>query len=373
MMIAREAKRAGIIRFSHPWTVETSNWLSKKRVYRYSWGELCTILKRKEDKLHKLKSYKSLLVADKSDSRGLFLSLKNVPQKTQQQLNKKLARLMPPSLQELDTLIGLGTVKKEIRKYISYIRIHDERDKLGIPDDPPSFHMVFLGPPGTGKTTVSRIVAKIFKELGVLRKGHLVETDRAGLIGEYVGQTAPKVDRVVRKAIDGILFIDEAYSLARDVGDKEGFGNEAIDALVKRMEDNRNRLIVIVAGYSEEMHKFLRSNPGLSSRFNRYFHFDHYTPAELLKIFQNICEKNQYNLSPDAKNLVMELFMEVSKYRSRNFGNGRFVRNFFDKVREMHSERVVRIKKRTESDLKEIRPPDIPKREDILDLIGEFI
>ena len=182
---------------------------------------------------------------------------------------------------ELDELIGLVSVKNEVKSLANYVKVQKMREEKGLKTPKMSYHLVFTGSPGTGKTTVARIVARIYKDLGILKKGHLVETDRSGLIGQYVGQTAPRVNAVCDSALNGVLFIDEAYAINQ--GDnKNDYGDEAVATLLKRMEDDRDRLVVIVAGYTDEMKKFINSNPGLQSRFNRYINFPDYASAELI-------------------------------------------------------------------------------------------
>lgn len=228
----------------------------------------------------------------------------------------------------LQELVGLEAIKNEVNKLVSYIRIQKAREEHELQTLGMSLHMVFAGNPGTGKTTVARILARIFKTLGLLKRGHLVETDRLGLVGQYVGHTAKKTDDVVRQALDGVLFIDEAYSLLG--GGENDFGQEAIDTLVKRMEDYRDRLIVIVAGYPEEMDEFIDSNPGLQSRFNLHLDFDNYTSNELLDILNMICAKNEYLLDSSAESHVIQIFEQASCSKDEGFGNGRYVRNLFE-------------------------------------------
>ena len=203
--------------------------------------------------------------------------------------------------QELDDLIGLGSVKTEVRSLANFVKLQKEREAKGLKTAKVSYHLVFYGSPGTGKTTVARIVGRIYKDLGVLKKGHTVETDRAGLCGQYVGQTGPKTDSVIAKALDGVLFIDEAYSLVPEGGAGNDYGQEAISTILKRMEDYRDRLVVIVAGYKNEMQRFIDSNPGLQSRFNRYIDFPDYTGGELTDIFKMYMKKNQYTMSHETE------------------------------------------------------------------------
>ena len=242
--------------------------------------------------------------------------------------------------QELDELIGLGSVKQEVRSLANFVKLQKQREAQGLKTAKVSYHLVFYGSPGTGKTTVARIVGRIYKDLGVLKKGHTVETDRAGLCGEYVGKTGPKTDTVISKALDGVLFIDEAYSLVPGGGAGNDYGQEAISTILKRMEDYRDRLVVIVAGYKDEMQRFIDSNPGLQSRFNRYIDFPDYSGTELVDIFKMYMKKNQYTLAPDAEEYLKEQFEYVVAHKDRNFGNARFARNVFEKSIQQQANRL---------------------------------
>lgn len=243
------------------------------------------------------------------------------------------------ALAELDKLIGLGEIKHEVRSLTNFLKLQQKRTAAGLPETDISLHMVFTGNPGTGKTTVARIVGKIYRALGVLEKGHLVETDRSGLVAEFAGQTGPKTNKKVDESLDGILFIDEAYSLVASRSE-DPYGHEAVQALLKRAEDDRGRLVVILAGYPDEMKALLESNPGLSSRFNRQLHFDDYTPLELCGIFGLFCRKNHYDLTPEARLRVVQWLTWHYDRRDRHFGNGRAARNLFEQAIRNMANRV---------------------------------
>lgn len=230
-------------------------------------------------------------------------------------------------LKELDELVGLEAVKQKVREVANFARLQQMRISQGMPAIPATYHTVYTGNPGTGKTTMARLMGRIFRVLGVLKKGHVVECDRSALVAEYVGQTAPRTNAMMDSALDGILFIDEAYTLAKE---GEDFGREAIDTLLKRMEDNRDRLIVIVAGYPENMRTFIDSNPGLSSRFTRYIEFPDYAVPELCRIFSSICRKNALHLTPGLREKLVHHFTYLRERADEQFGNARLVRNCFE-------------------------------------------
>lgn len=262
-----------------------------------------------------------------------------------------------PTFADLDGLIGLDTVKEEVKTLRNYVLIQQEREKKGLKSTQVSYHCVFTGNPGTGKTTVARIVADVYRNLGVLKKGHLVETDRSGLVADYVGQTATKTNKIIDRALDGVLFIDEAYSLVG--GSDNDYGKEAIATLLKRMEDERDRLVVILAGYSDEMKQFIDSNPGLQSRFNRYIHFPDYNADELFQIFETNCQKNDYVMSEEAKTALKSLLDKAVAEKDKNFGNARFVRNLFEKTLEHQANRLSKQENLSKEMLTEITGSDL--------------
>ena len=239
--------------------------------------------------------------------------------------------------EELNELIGLETVKHDVEELIGLAKVMKMREEKGMKSVPVSLHLVFSGNPGTGKTTVARILGKLYKEIGILSTGQLIETDRSGLVAGYVGQTAIKTQKKIQEAMGGILFIDEAYTLNQK---DESFGQEAIDTILKAMEDHRDEFVVIVAGYTQLMKEFIESNPGLKSRFNKFFEFPDYTVDELQQIFELQCNKYQYKLTEEADKAVREEIIRLESEKGENFANAREVRNLFETIITNQAARV---------------------------------
>ena len=267
------------------------------------------------------------------------------------------------ALRRLNALEGLGGVKNQVCDWIDQIKVFQLRKSRGMSVPDMSYHMVFTGNPGTGKTTVARLMSQIYCALGVLSEGHLVEVDRSGLVAGYIGQTAEKTKEALNKAYGGVLFIDEAYSLAN--GGNNDFGREAIDTILKEMEDKRDNLVVIVAGYDEPMDNFISANPGLRSRFKNFIHFDDYSGEELYNIFAGLCNRNQYKIDREAQIALKSYFDDLFSSRDENFGNGRDVRNIFEKVVTLQSKRVARLSSPTDDEMVSIT------LEDLLPVLGD--
>lgn len=285
--------------------------------------------------------------------------LKSEAPKTEAETDEKRPDLNE-LLSELDALVGLDKIKANVKSLINLVKVRKLREENDLPTPPMSLHLVFMGNPGTGKTTVARLIAQLYFAIGVLSKGQLVEVDRSGLVAGFVGQTAIKTGEVIQKAIGGVLFIDEAYALVSAEGTND-FGHEAVETLLKAMEDNRKDLVVIVAGYEELMEKFISSNPGLESRFNRYFLFEDYKGDELFKIFSSMCAKNQYVMDDAAAEYAKEHLNHIYDVRDENFGNARDVRNLFENVISIHSDRVAAMENPAKDDLMTVLREDIEK------------
>ena len=266
-------------------------------------------------------------------------------------------------LAELDGYVGMDAIKEEVRSLINMVQVYKLRRENDLPTTDMSLHMVFSGNPGTGKTTVARIMARIYHSLDILSKGQLVEVDRSGLVAGYVGQTALKTQKVIEKAMGGVLFIDEAYAL--NGKSENDFGQEAIDTILKAMEDHRDDLVVIVAGYTELMDRFIHSNPGLESRFNRFLMFEDYTLEQMVAIFKMQCKKGCYVLAEGTEELVRDFISEESADDS--FGNARGVRNLFEHILVAQNNRLAKMEQVTREDLMQILPDDVLRARGKLD------
>jgi len=264
--------------------------------------------------------------------------------------SETIDEILPPPesledvLAELDKFIGLENVKKSVKDFITYLEFVKQRKQKGFKsDDSISLHSIFVGNPGTGKTSIARLMGRLFRAMGILPKGHVVEVDRSGLVGQYIGETAQKTEKVIQSAMGGVLFIDEAYTLVKKSGGGQDFGQEAIDILLKRMEDHRGEFVVIAAGYPEEMETFLNSNPGLKSRFSRTFEFEDYTPDELMKIFKLLIEAEDFSIADDAAEFLHKQLVNLYRKRDKNFGNARLVRRLFEEIKLVLSRRFIEL------------------------------
>ena len=267
-------------------------------------------------------------------------------------------------MEELNELIGLTKVKHDVEELVGLAKVRKMREEKGMKAVPVSLHLVFSGNPGTGKTTVARILAKLYKEIGILSTGQLVETDRSGLVAGYVGQTAIKTQKKIQEAMGGVLFIDEAYTLNQE---GENFGQEAIDTILKAMEDHRDKFVVIVAGYTDLMKAFIESNPGLKSRFNKFFEFPDYTVDELQAIFMMQCKRYQYKMTEEAEAAVKEEIKRLEAAKGENFANAREVRNLFEKIITNQAARVADIENVDEEMLTTLTIDDLKDLDDLED------
>jgi hypothetical protein len=267
-------------------------------------------------------------------------------------------KMLDDALKELDDLIGLTNIKQEVRGLINFLKIQKARQQFDLPQTPISLHVVFSGNPGTGKTTVARLLGRLYVGMGLLTRGHLIETDRSGLVAEYAGQTAPKAHKKIDEALDGVLFIDEAYSLVAEKGE-DPYGEEALQVLLKRMEDNRDRLVIVLAGYPKPLQRMILSNPGLSSRFGRHFAFPDYSESELGKIFESLCRKNRYELPALTRAKLLLGFHDLRARRDEHFGNGRLARNVFEQAIGRLANRIASLAPLTRELLMTLQPDDV--------------
>lgn len=340
-----------------------------KRYYMLSAEQMLKMAKESKGELQKARFNRAKSLIEMADSIAVakkVASSEKSEDGVRVQSNEKIT--LSEALSRLNALEGLQSVKRQVCDWVDQIKVFQMRKERGMSVPDMSYHMVFSGNPGTGKTTVARIMAQIYCALGVLSEGQLVEVDRSMLVAGYVGQTAVKTKEVLKKAYGGVLFIDEAYSLAN--GGSNDFGQEAIDTVLKEMEDKRDNLVVIVAGYDEPMEKFINSNPGLRSRFKNFIRFDDYNGKELYNIFSGMCNKNQYVVSPDARCALQSYFNALYSKRNRNFGNGRDVRNIFEDIVTRQSGRVARLSDPSDEEMVTITVADLPFAISDIDLDG---
>lgn len=331
-----------------------------KRYYMLAAEQMLKMAKASDNELQKARFARAKSILEFADS------ITDEKKKLAQASNDEREIIVKPSekisleeaISRLNKLEGLGLVKSQVCDWIDQIKVFKMRKERGMTVPDMSYHLVFTGNPGTGKTTVARLMAQIYCALGILSEGHLVEVDRSDLVAGYVGQTAIKTRDVLKKAYGGVLFIDEAYSLAKGGG--TDFGQEAIDTILKEMEDKRGNLVVIVAGYDNLMQNFIDSNPGLRSRFKNYIQFTDYTGEELYKIFLGMCKSSQYAVTQSAQESLLAYFNDLYAKRDNNFGNGRDVRNVFENIVTRQSKRVAKLVNPTDEELSTVDITDLP-------------
>lgn len=330
-----------------------------KRYFMLAAEQMLKMAKASEGELQKARFSRAKSLIEKAESIGVEKKVRQQEDETSAVTAVKNEKIsLEEALSRLNALVGLSTVKSKVGDWIDQIKVFKMRKDRGLPVPDMSYHLVFTGNPGTGKTTVARLMAQIYCALGILSEGQLVEVDRSGLVAGYVGQTAVKTKDVLKKAYGGVLFIDEAYALAN--GGSNDFGQEAIDTLLKEMEDKRSNLVVIVAGYDKPMEKFIKSNPGLRSRFKTFINFDDYNGSELYGIFDVTCRKNHYSVDADARFALKDYFRNLYENRNENFGNGRDVRNLFENIVTRQSGRVARMSDPDNDTMTTITVEDLP-------------
>ena len=331
-----------------------------KRYYMLAAEQMLKMAKSSDGELQKARFARAKSILEFADS--ITVEKKKVAQENHAESEITVKPSEKISLEEaisrLNKLEGLGLVKNQVCDWIDQIKVFKMRKERGMSVPDMSYHLVFIGNPGTGKTTVARLMAQIYCALGILSEGHLIEVDRSDLVAGYVGQTAIKTREVLKKAYGGVLFIDEAYSLAKGGG--TDFGPETVDTILKEMEDKRDNLVVIVAGYDNLMQNFIDSNPGLRSRFKNYIQFADYTGKELYNIFIGMCNASQYAVTPSAKSALLTYFNDLYAKRNKNFGNGRDVRNVFENIITRQSKRVAKLATPSNEDIMTIDVPDLP-------------
>lgn len=330
-----------------------------KRYYMLAAEQMLKMAKASENELQKARYARAKSILEFADS------ITTEKKKVAQEENVENEIIVKPSekisleeaISRLSKLEGLNLVKSQVCDWVDQIKVFKMRKERGMSVPDMSYHLVFTGNPGTGKTTVARLMAQIYCALGIITEGHLVEVDRSDLVAGYVGQTAIKTREVLKKAYGGVLFIDEAYSLAKGGG--TDFGQEAVDTILKEMEDKRDNLVIIVAGYDNLMQNFIDSNPGLRSRFKNYIQFTDYTGKELYNIFLKMCNSSQYSVTPQAREALLAYFNDLYAKRDKNFGNGRDVRNVFENIITRQSKRVAKLLNPSDEDLTTIDIPDL--------------
>ena len=324
---------------SNPACVYKNGWIVEKEIIKKIRARQAARLQKDFDKLRK-DDYRKILVED-------------LPAKAERLTSEEI-------LAQMDRLIGMEGVKKAVRELAQTISMSKERERQGLAGSIPSIHMVFTGNPGTGKTTVARLLGKLFHSMQLLPSDKVVEVDKSKMVGQYVGETPKLVSSVIESAMGGVLFIDEAYTLAGDGVNKDTFGQEAIDTLLKSMEDNRGKFVVIAAGYEKEMQNFISANPGLKSRFTHFIHLEDYKPEELFELFCLYAKNADYTLSPEAKNTAYSAIEEIFKNRGKDFANGRTIRNLFDETVRKMSVRLAASSNLTKESMSTITEEDIP-------------